>query len=97
MVHVGGFVSVTTESGGMLDTDDLREPVDTAILDLLVEGRVTPRYARQRLENDGVDDYTRSYVQQRLARLNEHSHVRNLLDSGLYELVDDPRENTDDA
>jgi ferredoxin len=72
--------------------DDLREPVDSAILDLLDEGRVTPRYVRERLDRDGVDDYSRSYVQQRLARLKEHSHVRNLLGCGLYELTDDPRE-----
>lgn len=80
----------------MLGPDDLREPVDGALLDLLVEGRVTPRYARERLDVDGVDDYSRSYVQQRLARLEEHSHVDNLLDMGIYELVDDPREVDDE-
>jgi len=78
----------------MLDADDLRQPVDGAILDLLSEGRVSPQYARERLDTDGVDDYSRSYVQQRLARLEEHSHVRNLLGCGLYELTDDPREET---
>ena len=81
----------------MLDPGGLREPVDIAILDLLTEGRVTPRYACDRLDRDGIGDYSRSYVQQRLARLEEHSHVCNLLECGLYELVDDPRENTDDA
>jgi len=80
----------------MLGPDDLREPVDHAILDLLVEGRVTPRYVRERLDTDGVDDYSRSYVQQRLARLEEHSHVENLFETGLYELVDDPREDSDE-
>jgi hypothetical protein len=78
----------------MLGPDDLRDPVDGAILDLLAEGRVTPRYVRERLDGDGVGDYSRSYVQQRLARLEEHSHVRNLLECGLYELTDDPREDS---
>jgi len=79
----------------MLGPDDLREPVDSAILDLLAEGRVTPRYARERLNTDGVGDYSRSYVQQRLARFEEHRHIRNLLNCGLYELTDDPREDSD--
>jgi len=78
----------------MLDTDDLRE-VDEEIVAYLAEGRVTPAYARARLADDDVGDYSRGYVQQRLARLEEHSHVRNLYETGLYELVDDPREGGD--
>jgi hypothetical protein len=80
----------------MLDPDDLRQPVDGAILDLLNEGRVSPQYARERLDADDVDDYSRSYVQQRLARLEEHSHVCNLLGCGLYELMSDPRDSDND-
>jgi hypothetical protein len=79
----------------MLNRDDLRE-VDEAVVAYLAEGRVTPAYARARLDDDGVGDYSRGYVQQRLARLEEHSHVQNLYDTGLYELVDDPR-GEDDA
>lgn len=74
----------------MLTADDLRD-VDEQILEYLEEGRVTPRYVRARLDRD-VGEYSRGYVQQRLARLEEHQHLENLFDTGLYELVDDPRE-----
>jgi len=73
----------------MLTANDLRT-VDEQILEYLEEGRVTPAYVRRRLKDD-VDEYSRGYVQQRLARLEEHSHVENLFGTGLYELVDDPR------
>lgn len=76
----------------MLDPSDLRE-IDQTILTYLRDGRVTPAYARVRINNEQGEDYSRGYVQQRLARLEEHSHVENLLDTGLYELVDDPAEN----
>jgi hypothetical protein len=78
----------------MLGPDDLRT-VDEYILEYMSEGRVTPNYARRRLATDDVDEYTRGYVQQRLARLVEHDHAVNLLNSGLYELVNDPREGGD--
>lgn len=74
----------------MLDPDDLRA-VDVALLDYLVAGRVTPAFARKRLAADGVGEYSGGYVQQRLARLEEHGHAENLLGTGLYALVDDPR------
>ena len=74
----------------MLDAEDLRE-IDERILNYLDEGRVTPAYAKKRLTKEW-EEYSRGYVQQRLGRLEEHSHVQNLLDSGLYELVEDPRE-----
>lgn len=77
----------------MLNDEDLR-PVDRQLLRYLTDGRVTPAYARKRLIDD-LDDYSRGYVQQRLGRLEEHSHVTNLLDTGLYELTDDPREDGD--
>lgn len=75
----------------MLDDDDLRR-IDELILDYLEEGRVTPIYCQTRMETEGMK-YTRGYVHERLTRLGEHDHVRNLYDTGLYELVDDPREN----
>jgi len=73
----------------MLTTDDLRD-VDRDVLAFLDEGRVTPAYVRKRLMESGKE-YSRGYVQQRLGRLEEHNHVDNLLETGLYELVDDPR------
>lgn len=76
----------------MLDPEDIRD-VDANILDYLREGRVTPAYTRERLADDEIGDYSRGYVQQRLARLEEHDHAVNLFGTGLYELVDDPREN----
>lgn len=93
--HIGILVSATTDRGGMLTDDDLR-PVDRQIVAYLDEGRVTPAYTRERLADDDAGDYSRGYVQQRLARLEEHSHVTNLFETGLYELVDDPREDADE-
>ncbi|EMA18998.1 hypothetical protein C443_17848 [Haloarcula argentinensis DSM 12282] len=78
----------------MLTADDMRE-VDSYLLTYLDEGRVTPSYARRRLKDD-MEEYSRGYVQQRLKRLEEHSHVDNLFDTGLYELVNDPRGDSDD-
>jgi hypothetical protein len=52
---------------------------------------VTPVYCRRRLADD-LDEYSRGYVQERLARLVEHGHAANLRGCGLYELVNDPRE-----
>lgn len=88
LVHISRFVSVTAEQSGMLSADDLRD-VDCSLLEYLREGRVTPAYARKRLESEGKE-YSRGYVQQRLARFEEHGHVENLLDSGLYNLHNDP-------
>lgn len=88
--HISRFVSLHNDNPGMLRPDDLIE-IDEQLLEYLREGRLTPNYARIRLRED-VDDYSRGYVQQRLARLVEHSHVENLRDCGLYELKDDPRD-----
>ena len=78
----------------MLDVDGLRS-IDESILDYLEDGRITPVYCQRRLEDENLT-FTRGYVHERLARLNEHDHVRNLYDTGLYELVDDPRETDGD-
>jgi hypothetical protein len=77
-----------------LDPDDLRD-VDEVLLEYLAEGRVTPAYARDRMADEGRRDVTSTYLGQRLQRLEEHDHARNLYDTGLYELVDDPREGND--
>jgi len=73
-----------------LGPEDLRA-IDRDLLGYLAEGRVTPVYARDRMEEEGERDVTSTYVGQRLKRFAEHGHVENLLDTGLYELVDDPR------
>jgi DNA-binding Lrp family transcriptional regulator len=59
---------------------------DKAILDILEEGRNAPSNIADRL------DFTRQYIQRRLRRLEEHGHIQNI-GSGVYELVDDPRDN----
>lgn len=81
-----------------LTADQLNEK-DQAILDLLYEGRVTPAFARAELLDRWDDDetITRQYINQRLTRLAEHNHVRNLQEKGLYELVIDPREESPTA
>lgn len=66
-----------------LEPDDLNE-TDEAILDELVEGRVTPQYIADQL------DISRPYASEKLKRFVEHGHVEKLA-SGLYELKDDPR------
>lgn len=66
-----------------LEPDDLNE-TDEAILDELVEGRVTPQYIADQL------DISRPYASEKLKRFVEHGHVEKLA-SGLYELKEDPR------
>lgn len=78
----------------MLSSDDLRS-VDRILLDYLKEGRVTPIYCKKRLEEDG-QEYSRGYVRDRLARFVEHDHVQKLMDTGLYELIEDPREDNNE-
>jgi DNA-binding MarR family transcriptional regulator len=58
---------------------------DKQILEELREGRVTPALIADRR---GID---RSYVSQRLIRLEEHNHVEELV-RGVYELARDPRD-----
>lgn len=62
---------------------------DRMLLPHLREGRVTPVLAKHLIEEDGKE-VSRPYVQQRLKRMEEHGHLRNLHDTGVYELVDDP-------
>jgi DNA-binding Lrp family transcriptional regulator len=59
---------------------------DKKILEILNEGRNAPSNIANRL------DFTRQYVQRRLKRLEEHGHIENI-GSGVYELIDDPRDN----
>lgn len=62
-------------------------PTDTAILEMLREGRCSPTYIAEEKE------YSRQNVTNRLGRLVEHGYVRKLA-PGLYELKEDPRETT---
>ena len=67
---------------------------DRVILDILQEGRATPTLVRRILEDRG-NDYSRQYISQRITRLTEHGHLENLHDTGVYSIVDDPRESDD--
>ena len=60
-------------------------PTDKAILEMLQDGRCSPKYIADQ------QGYSRQNVTNRLGRLVEHGHV-NKLAPGLYELVDDPRD-----
>lgn len=71
----------------MLEESDLG-PADEALLDLLQEGRITAPYAAEEA------DYSLQYVRDRLNRLVEHGNARKIYE-GLYELVEDPRENAE--
>lgn len=49
------------------------------------------------MERNGIrEEVSRQYVNQRLKRLSEHGHVENLLETGVYDLTNDPRENRDE-
>jgi len=74
-----------------LSPDQLNDS-DHAILEVLEEGRATPTLVRDTLQDRGRD-LSRQYISERIKRLNEHDHLRNLKSSGVYELVDDPRDN----
>lgn len=60
-------------------------PTDNAALDMLAEGRCTPAYIASE------KGYSRGNVKNRLDRLVEHGYVKRV-HRGLYELVEDPRE-----
>lgn len=63
---------------------------DEQILEFMdrVGGRVTPTWIAE------DQDLSRTYVSQRLKRLREHGHVKQPF-RGLWQLVDDPREEPD--
>jgi len=61
---------------------------DERILDTLAGGRNLPQNIAREL------DYSRQYVQNRLQMLKAADYVKNV-GGGLYELVDDPREDAD--
>lgn len=70
-------------------TEDIEmNPTDQTAIELLSEGRITPSYLA---EQHGC---TRQNASSRLNRLVEHDYVQRV-HRGLYELVEDPRENSD--
>jgi len=75
----------TSTAERMLEEDDLG-PADKALLDLLQDGRITAPYAH---EETG---YSLQYIRDRLKRLVEHGNAEKVHE-GLYELVNDPRDN----
>ena len=77
-----------------LEEDELNE-LDDRILNALANGRATPTLLKKIFEKDGTD-VSRQYINQRMKRLSEHDHIDNLFDTGVYELISDPRSNTDD-
>lgn len=68
----------------MLDESDL-SPADDALLNLLNEGRITAPFAADET------GYNLQYIRERLRRMVEHGNVEKIYE-GLYELVEDPRE-----
>ncbi|QCS44364.1 winged helix-turn-helix domain-containing protein [Natrinema versiforme] len=56
---------------------------DEAILSELQEERATAAYLETQI------DWSREYITQRLRRLEEHSIVENLEDTGLYSLKEE--------
>ncbi|ELZ88481.1 hypothetical protein C453_01415 [Haloferax elongans ATCC BAA-1513] len=57
-----------------------------------VEGRVTTVYYREGiLDEDIRESNSEQYLSQRLKRLHEHNYLKNLYDTGLYELRRDLR------
>ena len=78
---------MATSATGVLSPDDLNR-TDKEVIDVLADGRVTPRYVADQL------DVSRTYASERLRRLVEHRHVEKVA-PGLYELVDDPRDESE--
>ena len=68
----------------MLSPDQLTD-TDEQLLELLSDGRVTAPYAADEL------GASQEYVRSRLRRFVEHGHAQKVY-TGLYELVEDPRE-----
>ena len=62
---------------------------DKNIISKLEKGRNVPANIAEEL------DLSRQYVQQRLRRLEEHGHVKNI-GRGVYEMIDDPRDHLND-
>lgn len=69
----------------VLSSDQLTD-TDDQILSMMQEGRVTAPFVAEEI------GASQEYIRSRLRRLVEHDHARKVY-KGLYELVNDPREN----
>jgi repressor of nif and glnA expression len=75
-----------------LDESQLNE-ADSLILDYLSDaGRATPSLLKEVLLDEHGKDVSSQYINQRLVRLEEHRHVRNVRDTGVYEIEENPEE-----
>lgn len=72
----------------MVDTDDL-DNLHWEIIDVMHEGRATPRYLSKQVGE------SRQLVSKRVRDL-QMAGIVTQIDRGLYELVDDPREGSDE-
>ncbi|WP_245835429.1 hypothetical protein [Natronolimnobius baerhuensis] len=74
-----------------LTPDDLND-LDKQIVEYLAtEGRASPTLF---MRAEDIDT-SRQWVSSRFTRLAEHEHIRDLHDTGIYELVEDPRDHGD--
>lgn len=84
-------MAMRNTEGVALDAGDLND-LDKQILTYLhEEGRASPTLF---IRANDVDT-SRQWVSSRFVRLAEHGHIRDLYDTGIYEFVDDPREEVD--
>jgi len=90
MSHARVVYGVSATTDGMALTEDDLSPAQTEALHMLRQGRVTAPYV---VEETG---YSLQYVREQLTDLTKHGHVEKV-HNGLYELVNDPREESDDA
>lgn len=74
-----------------LTADDLNDLDEKIVEYLAIEGRASPTLF---MRAEDIDT-SRQWVSSRFTRLAEHEHIRDLYDTGVYELVDDPRESSD--
>ncbi len=85
-------MAVRNHSSVTLTPDDLND-LDKQIVEYLAtEGRASPTLF---MRAEDIDT-SRQWVSSRFTRLAEHDHIRDLYDTGIYELVEDPREEVND-
>jgi hypothetical protein len=77
----------------VLSDDDLNDWDHHILTQLQTHGNLTPGAVRKLLEESDTDPPVRQYINDRMRRLAEHNHLENIVNSGVYKLVDDPREN----
>lgn len=84
-------MAVRNQSDVALTPNDLND-LDEAILEYLAkEGRASPTLF---MRAEDVET-SRQWVSSRFTRLAEHGHIRDLYGTGVYELVEDPRNERD--